>query len=237
MKLNYTIKHIMIAFPLALGISYGCGGKDPEPETNDAGIIDADAATGPEIKNAEVEYYQVNGDNCEEVKQDIFDEENGKGYLIDGERRAGKTEFEFGFTPVYKPVPKESEDPKRYCCDAVIDPLTTYCNATVYLPQWDGNDKCWDQFIDGLIIHEQGHVDICKEYKDRLQTTLSGLSSSECSMESMTKACNDALDDLEQKANSAYKTTFNDFNAAQQAYDAENDHGAAQGATLDCDCE
>ncbi len=210
----------------ALYLAFGaCGGKDDKPVKQEDGQ-QQESNDRVEISNADVEYYTVSGNNCEEAK------ENMTGYTVDGEWVAGKTDAEISFECSYDPIP----DPDKRCCKAVIGNLTTSCNATVYLPQWNGSDKCWDKFIDALTVHEQGHVDICQDYKGRLESALSGLESTVCS-ESMQKACDDALTDLEQKANSEFERVSAEHGDAQDAYDTGNDHGAGQGAVLNCDCE
>ncbi|MDI6737199.1 MAG: DUF922 domain-containing protein [Nanoarchaeota archaeon] len=217
-----NLKHILAMAPLALGMTYGCEGEE----------------TAPQITKPNVEYYTVNGSDCEEAKNDIFDEENGKGFMEGGKRRAGKADVGLSYVGTgYKPIPQDSANPKEFCCKAVIDPLVAVCEGTVYLPQWDGNDKCWDRFIEALTAHEQGHVDLCMDYAGRLKTALTGLESDVCSTESMQKACDDALTDLEQKAGDAYDAVDSDYNTADDLYDSTTDHGETQGAVLDCDCE
>lgn len=191
-------------------------------------------APRPEIENAALKHYDIAGSNCEEAKADM----ESKGFTIDGQWRAGKTETQLGFNCGYAPAPGESDaEHRKFCCSAAIDELTAYCNATVYLPQWDGISRCWDRFIDGLTTHEQGHVDICQDYAGRLNDAIIGLTSSVCSTESMAKACEDAVADLEQKANDAYSPVSEAHEAAQDAYDTGNNHGETQGARLNCDCE
>ena len=207
----------------ALYLAFGaCGGKDDKPAKQED-RQQQESTDRVEISNADVEYYPVSGNSCEEAK------ENMTGYTIDGEWVAGKTDAEISFGCGYDPIP----DPDKRCCNAVISGLTTSCNATVYLPQWNGSDKCWDRFIDALTVHEQGHVDICQDYKGQLESALSGLESREC----LPKTCEDAMTDLEQKANSEFGRVSAEHNDAQDAYDTSNNHGAGQGAVLNCDCE
>ncbi len=221
MKLKYIIPALYLAFG-------ACGGKDDKPAKQEDKQEERIA-----ISNADVEYYPVNGSNCEEAK------ENMTGYTLDDEWVAGKTDAEIKFECSYDPTPEPGDVPrKEYCCKAVIGNLTTSCNATVYLPQWNGSDKCWDKFIDALTVHEQGHVDICQDYKGQLESALEGLESTKCST-SMEAACNDALDDLEQRANSEFEKVSAEHKGAQDTYDASTDHGrgAGQNAVLNCDCE
>lgn len=219
MRLRYIIP--------ALYLACACGDKDKPAKQEDK--IERAA-----ISNADVEYYPVNGNNCEEAKEGMT------GYTVDGQWVAGKTDAEIKFECSYNPTPEQNDgQTKEYCCKAVIDNLTTSCNATVYLPQWAGSDKCWDKFINALTVHEQGHVDICQDYKGKLKSAVEGLESRMCSVESMQKACDDALDDLEQKANSEYGRVSTEHDNAQDAYDTSTDHGrgAEQNAVLNCDCE
>ena len=191
-------------------------------------------APSSEIENASLKYYEVAGSNCEEAKADM----ESKGFTIDGQWRAGKAETILGFNCGYASAPGESDaEHRKFCCGAVIEGLSAYCNATVYLPEWNGSNKCWDRFIDGLTTHEQGHVDICQDYAGRLNDAIIGLTSSVCSTESMAKAREDAVTDLEQKANEAYNSVSEAHETAQDAYDTGNNHGETQGARLNCDCE
>lgn len=201
--------------------------------------LDQDAVPEPrpEITNADVEYYTVEGETCEEVKEDIFNPRTGKGFLEDGTRYGGDTDMELGYDCGVDAQPQPHEDRKEYCCKAMLENVEGYCNATVHLPQWDGSDECWDRFIDALKTHEQGHVDMCHDYAQTLETALPGLESTVCSEESMEKACNDAMADLGQKADAAEERVHQRHNEAQDAYDAETSHGETQGAVLNCDCE
>lgn len=220
MKLKYMVPVLSLAF--ACGDDEG--GKEKEQERIERVVI----------HDAAVETYAVEGSDCEEAGEDM----SSKGFIKDGERFAGKTEWWFGFECVYNPVPEEPDVPrKEFCCNATVEDLVTVCDATVYLPEWDGSDKCWDQFINALTVHEQGHVDICQDYKGRLNDALEGLESRMCSLESMQKACDDALEDLEQKADGEYGRVDGEHENAQDAYDSETNHGETQGAVLDCDCE
>lgn len=191
----------------------------------------------PEITDADVEYYEVEGDTCEEVKDDIFNTRTGKGFLEGGRRYGGQTNMQLSYDCDVNAQPQPREERKEYCCKAVFENIDGYCNAAVHLPQWDGSDECWDRFIDGLITHEQGHVGVCHDYAGRLEAALSGLESTKCSEESMAKACGDAMADLGQKADNAEARINRGHGAAQDAYDAETSHGETQGAVLNCDCE
>lgn len=241
--------------PLVLGTAY-CGGEEgdlPMGGNGGAGGSGGVAGSGGvsgtggaggtggtepiNITDANVSHYQVIGDSCEDVKEDIFDPEDGKGYLINGTRYGGKAEMDIGATCNYNPEPQETEDRKEYCCKAVVVNLNAYCNATVYLPQWDGDDKCWDEFMEGLKKHEQGHVDICMEYKDKINDALVNLESTKCSLESMATACNDALEDLGSKADAQMTNLLSEHRTAQADYDSDNNHGETQGAILNCDCD
>ena len=205
------LKHILAIMPLAFGAGYGC----------EEGFI------------FNPQGYEVNGNTCEEAKADM----EGKGYTIDGKWRAGKADVGLSFEPLYTPQPQQTGQQKRFCCKAVIGSLTAKCNANIYLPQWNGSDKCWDRFIDALTLHEMGHVEICNDYADKLKNAIIGLDSIQCSEISPEQACNAALDELEQKANEAYDTVSAEHNTAQDAYDTGNNHGERQGATLNCNCE
>ena len=107
--------------------------------------------------------YEVTGSSIEEVENDIFDPEDGKGPEKDGTRYAGKAEWTFNFK-------WEHEGTNEETGDLVIHITDFTWGCTVTLPHWDppegtdqGDVDAWNEFLEELDRHEQGHVDIAND--------------------------------------------------------------------------
>lgn len=210
-------------------------GDYQDGDVSQDGETTPDEGERPSIVGGVVVTYNVTGSTCEEAGEDIFGED-GKGFLEDGQRYGGQTNCAFDYSMNWRGIPGESE-PRKYCCKAVPSGLAVTCDITVTLPEWDGNDPCWDEYIDALTVHEQGHVDICLNALDGLDERLNAHEGEACSSVSMQDACNRAAEDLEQKIQADFNAFLNEVSDLHDHYDDNTNHGEDQGAVLDCDCE
>ena len=102
----------------------------------------------------------------------------------------------------------------------VVTGGTLSVDIEVLVPAWgrrsEVNDAVraeWDRWSSCLMTHEMGHHDLAYQYLDNFETTL----------------VNMPKDD----AWSAFEQVKKDLQAASDAYDSSNNHGIAQGTTLD----
>ncbi|MBU2638643.1 MAG: DUF922 domain-containing Zn-dependent protease [Nanoarchaeota archaeon] len=204
------VRHILAAAPLLLG---ACGNKQ-----------DAE----------KIYYYEVKGETCEDVKQWISNPEHMLNYPGESKAYVGYATTFIGYECDFQVIPQNTGS---NCCTTKPDNIDTYCKATTYLPQWDGNDKCWDRLMDRLKAHEQRHASIGCSYAGRLENALSVLESTACSAESIIDACINATDELDKKIDEIFSGIIHELRSAHSAYDAETSHGKTQGTVLDCNCE
>ena len=71
----------------------------------------------------------------------------------------------------------------------------------------------WDRFLQALQAHEDGHVEIVRQYTENADVMLEGLS--------------------EHEAAQRWQQNQHALHQASDAYDAENDHGRTAGTTID----
>jgi predicted secreted Zn-dependent protease len=96
-------------------------------------------------------------------------------------------------------------------------------DAEITLPRWTppadaeaGLRKAWVDFADALHVHETGHVDLARDAARELHDTLSIVRAAGC-------------DAVEREANAAGERILGRLAEAHRRYDAETEHGAAQG--------
>jgi predicted secreted Zn-dependent protease len=97
-------------------------------------------------------------------------------------------------------------------------------DAEITLPRWTppadaeaGLRKAWVTFADALHAHETGHVDLARAAARELHDTLSNVRAAGCV-------------EVEREANAAGERALGRLAEAHRRYDAETEHGAAQGA-------
>lgn len=122
---------------------------------------------------------------------------------------AGETTW----NPTYQVTPDDSGQ---------IVNATVEVQITVTMPSWPGASKLgaadkakWDNFIQALEAHEQGHVDLVKNKLNDLGQGLLGKTSAE--------------------ADAAFQAALQDLQSASDDYDAQTDHGRKTGTTIDLD--
>ena len=89
----------------------------------------------------------------------------------------------------------------------------------ITMPHWSGYDSAtaaekaeWDRFVQALHDHEQGHIDVVREYTENADTMLEGLN--------------------DHDAAEAWKNNEAALKQASDHYDGTNDHGRNAGTTI-----
>ena len=126
---------------------------------------------------------------------------------------------------------------KKECCyTASVAGSPGHYESTISIPQWEGCDHCWDVMLAGLMEHEKGHADKCKEIGEQLMTDIAAATATVCN-----KDCNAAAtaagDALEAKLDELLNNATNSYSQQSTDYDTETGHGETQGATYDSNCE
>ncbi len=214
------------------------GGLGGLSGTGGADCIENNPGSG--FEGAATSYYGVTGNTAEEAGSDIFDPQTGKGFK---DPKTGKIyaaqascDVEYTFDYEGKTYFKIENDRKVCCWDFWVTECDAPYEAAVTLPRWGGCDYCWDQFLEGLVKHEQGHVDLCKAYSEKLEELIQGATASECADDCETAklaATNNLVDKVEELAMAAKS----EFDQKQDDYDNQTNHGETQGAVLDPDCK
>ncbi len=151
-----------------------------------------------------------------------------------------QTVAKYPFTYDYDVTPKQ--DLKLCTCNCVVKPknLDVQIEVSVDFPDWSGygaDNACqqgkWDDFSSNLKTHEEGHVSI---YKSGVATIKSQLGEASATVDAVTcqQACDSAVTQLDGDADQKYASAMSDVDKQQDNYDSNNQHGATQGAILDC---
>jgi predicted secreted Zn-dependent protease len=201
----------------------------------------------PWIADTKDSPYEVEGDLTQQVRDDIFGEEEGKGPVDSGgKHRAARTDCEFKYKIGGPEAPIES---KEGCeCTVKIETIDVALEIKVIFPQWKQFDQAsqdcknkWNTFMTNLKTHEEGHVRICRDGKQTIERVLrekwigksATKSAATCEM-----ACQAAFNELNDGVNADFSTELNKINEAQEKYDRDTNFGETQGAVLkDCDRE
>ena len=182
--------------------------------------------------------YQLTSD-FSKLCDEIYDEKNGKGPIVDGKRRAGSVDGSYSWDSGWKgKVEKEDHMCK---CTATVTNVSVDVEITITLPQWEGygvateKEKAkWDKFIEALKEHENGHVEIYKNGVEDVKAAIEGAGPGYGLAETCEEACDKAAQDLKSKADQAAEDTIKEIDKEQEEYDDSTNHGENQGATLDC---
>jgi predicted secreted Zn-dependent protease len=183
--------------------------------------------------------YEVMGDDLTEVDKDIFDAQTGKGPRetkpdgTPGERFAGVAELKV--LPTYV----ASYDAKKK--EVTIHTIDVTWVTEITLPKWTPGPNVpqaqkdeWTRFVAALTVHENGHKDIndqgMAKVKQNLVNKMIVLPNinappvkGDANYEQMKAAVQNLI-----KSDPDYMKIAND----NIAYDATNNHGETQGATL-----
>ncbi len=87
-------------------------------------------------------------------------------------------------------------------CTVNITNVEVSLDASVKIPNWINyslGTQCqkekWDKFMQGIKIHEEGHLELCKKEKTDIENAVSGISVS-----AEGKTCQEACDEAVKKA-------------------------------------
>jgi predicted secreted Zn-dependent protease len=108
-----------------------------------------------------------------------------------------------------------------------VDDFRVYVDVTIRYPRWVSDDEApapladaWDSYLHSLIRHEQGHRDLAVAAADAMTRSISKLPpAATCS-------------ELDRSVDALGRSFMKRLSLEQLAYDADTDHGAAQGAVL-----
>ena len=99
-------------------------------------------------------------------------------------------------------------------------------HIAMILPDWQAGSTAsptfassWRTFIANLTTHENGHVELDKQYARTMLTELQSFPASSC-------------DTIRQSVNAAMQNNIVQLNIANDKYDALTNHGATQGAVI-----
>jgi predicted secreted Zn-dependent protease len=168
----------------------------------------------PPVVNEKYEYYEVCG-GCEkdlqcELKQKCIRWNDGKKY---DSVTNWKLKWDYGH--------------RRTSEVCIADSFTVTVDVVYHLPKWAkaGDPPAplvekWSRYIDRLLLHEKGHRDRTVEAATELTRAVADLSPS--------RTC----DELDRSVETLSHKRMDKLMEDQKAYDAETDHGAAQGAVF-----
>lgn len=101
----------------------------------------------------------------------------------------------------------------------LVDTVDVRVHVTVTTPLWTGYTRAaaaerreWDRFCTALRAHEQGHVELVREYLTGIDARLIGLTAP--------------------RAKLVWEDTLSDLRAASHAYDRRTDHGRRFGTVI-----
>lgn len=106
-----------------------------------------------------------------------------------------------------------------------IQNVTVGVKVDIYYPKWEPSDSfqsglatIWQNYIDALVVHENGHRDFALEGGQEILNTLSNLPSQT------------TCDEAGMVANETGSSITDDYSARSRAYDDATNHGETQGA-------
>ncbi len=217
------MRRIAIALTLVYAV-VGCDDKNKKKAS-------ADLQSPPDMARAWIagtanKPYSVTGKTSDELKKSMDD--NGPKGL--GPDTAGETDCVYDGT-TWNPD-KFDKTPGEKDCKCKCKTLTADVKlaVTVTFPDWGGYDgasaackKAWDDFIAALRKHEEGHVKICRDFRDQEEAALKKVVSDEKSGPPDCKdTCNAANQDWLTKCQKVHDDTATAREKAQKEYDAKS---------------
>lgn len=194
---------------------------------------------GGEIIGGTKKHYFVSGNTLQEVCNDIFDPLTGKGFKDPqtGKRFAGTTSCEGDYSFDYKfKTYIQINNQKPCCCDMWVTEIESNYEALATIPRWPGCDVKWDSFLEGLIKHEQGHVDLCQNYTEEVKKVLMGTQAPPQCAINCEAAKIVTISYLVHLLDAKLDLVTQKYAKLNEDYDQQTNHGEAQGAVLDPDC-
>ena len=167
---------------------------------------------GLNIEPNTISNYTVLGANTQDVNATIF---RCSPVIEGGEHFAASTEYRLSWNYSYV----QADD--QLC---TIEAVSVGLSTSQVLPQINhlGQSNLqanWDRFINNLVIHENGHLDIDRSHAQSLYSSLKAIPPTNCA-------------DLSGLVSSIARREIDSPNATNQAYDTSTKHGTTQGATL-----
>lgn len=164
-------------------------------------------------QDIDTHYYQVYGTTPTEVRTQL----NECGAKSGGEGYDAYTSYYINWAYNYQPI----------AGGCLVKDVAVGAKIDFFYPKWEdpGNAQAglkenWQRYMNNLETHENGHKDIALAGAQAILDALVSLPTySTC-------------DEAQSTANSTAQGIFNDYDARQEAYDAETNHGATQGATF-----
>lgn len=213
-------------------INTGMGGSAGVDGSGGAGLDCIRNNLGGEIVGGTKKHYFVSGNTLQEVYKDIFDLETGKGFIDSnaGKRFAGATicEGNYSFYTEFETY-LQINSSKPCCCEMWVTKIESDYEAIATIPRWPGCDAKWDSFLDGVVKHEQGHVDLCQDYNQELNPVLTGTKTPpQCGINceaAKIVAVNYLVHLLDAKQDLITKK----YQKLNEDYDQQTNHGETQG--------
>ncbi|MEK6969405.1 MAG: DUF922 domain-containing protein [Nanoarchaeota archaeon] len=252
---------IATIIPLSMLITYACGENSPkDPVSIDAGsggnTAGAGGSTGAggsggvtpnciednlggEIIGGDKTHYFVSGNTLAEVYEDIFDPITGKGFKDSktGKIHAAKTDcnVDYSFYYDFETYLRIDGGQKPCCCDMWVTKIESDYEAIATIPRWPGCDAKWDSFLEGVVKHEQGHVDLCQDYNRDLVEDLTGTKTPPQCAINCDIAKFVALNYLVNLLDAKLDLITQKYAGLNEDYDQQTNHGETQGAVLNPD--
>ena len=108
--------------------------------------------------------------------------------------------------------------------DGKVTSATITVTLTIEMPEWSGyananNDQRaeWDRWYAALLAHEEGHIQLARDYLTEADSALVGLT--------------------ENEAQTRFQQICSDLQVASDSYDDGNDHGRSAGTIMNLDAD
>lgn len=162
----------------------------------------------------DTEYYDIYGDEEHELREEM----NEKGHLDeDGEMYDAYTYWNISWNYLYKQT-------ANVCSAESIDVTV---DVTIHLPRWENQSggsaslkSKWEQYIDDLTLHEEGHRAFADEGGQKVYETLSQI------------GAYPTCDELKNKVSEKGQAVIEEVRSKNKQYDDETSHGLTQGAVF-----
>lgn len=174
-------------------------------------VVMALAAPAAHAQNAQIAYYDIVGNNANELRRQM----DAKGPLDGGKRYDAHTEWNIKWNYRYRPTASGCE----------LADVTVSLSGTILLPRWvDANGASdalvqkWDRYVAALRLHEDGHYAHGEGAAQEIEALAKSFhGSGDCP--AMTSEFKDQV-----------RAIIAKYKALDVEYDRETDHGRAQGA-------
>lgn len=163
------------------------------------------------------------------------------GGLGNGFFAQARCRFSYNLVSSFEPVP--NLEACTCSCTANVSELTLNAAINIDFPDWTNYNlgtQCekdhWDQFLQNLKIHEEGHASRDMDTKNNIEPIMRSLTG-QATAANCSLACDTAFNTLKTNLRNALVSGVNTLNQEQERYDNDTRHGVTQGAVLNCgDC-